>query len=60
MRPLKITHLIVDEVQDADGIPVHMDIWHAKRGINTTIVGDDDQTIYSFKDAGVKIFRRIR
>ncbi|MDR8289952.1 ATP-dependent helicase, partial [Acinetobacter baumannii] len=28
--------------------------------INTTIVGDDDQTIYSFRDAGgVKIFRQF-
>ncbi len=60
MRPLSITHLIVDEVQDTDGIQFTWISEHAKRGINTTIVGDDDQTIYSFRDAGgVKIFRQF-
>lgn len=60
MRPLNITHLIVDEVQDTDGIQFTWIAEHAKRGINTTIVGDDDQTIYSFRDAGgVKIFRQF-
>ncbi|WP_243768995.1 UvrD-helicase domain-containing protein, partial [Klebsiella pneumoniae] len=55
-----ITHLIVDEVQDTDGIQFTWISEHAKRGINTTIVGDDDQTIYSFRDAGgVKIFRQF-
>ncbi len=60
MRPLSITHLIVDEVQDTDSIQFTWISEHAKRGINTTIVGDDDQTIYSFRDAGgVKIFRQF-
>ncbi|WP_407261108.1 3'-5' exonuclease [Klebsiella pneumoniae] len=60
MRPLSITHLIVDEVQDTDGIQFTWISEHAKRGINTTIAGDDDQTIYSFRDAGgVKIFRQF-
>lgn len=60
MKPLNITHLIVDEVQDTDGIQFTWISEHAKRGINTTIVGDDDQTIYSFRDAGgVKIFRQF-
>jgi len=59
-QPLNVTHLIVDEVQDTDGCQFAWVAEHTKRGIITSIVGDDDQTIYSFRAAGgVKIFQQF-
>lgn len=58
IRPLNLTHLIVDEVQDTDSIQFSWISQHTRRGIHTSIVGDDDQAIYSFRSSGgVKIFQ---
>ena len=60
MRPLDLTHLIVDEVQDTDSIQYAWIAQHTRSGVNTSIVGDDDQAIYSFRaSGGVKIFQQF-
>lgn len=60
ITPLKVDYLVVDEVQDTDSVQFSWIVEHTKRGIVTNIVGDDDQTIYSFRNAGgVKIFRQF-
>lgn len=48
---ISCTHMLVDEFQDADEIQLHWVIEHAKRGVIVTCVGDDDQSIYSFRGA---------
>lgn len=45
------THLIVDEVQDVDAIQHLWFCTHTDAGAITTIVGDDDQTIYEWRRA---------
>jgi len=52
VAPFKATHLLVDEWQDTD--PVQYD-WvkeHITHGATVTVVGDDDQSIYSWRGAG--------
>lgn len=51
VRPVTCTHLLVDEFQDADAIQ-HM--WvdaHAAAGSIVTVVGDDDQSVYGWRNA---------
>jgi superfamily I DNA/RNA helicase len=48
---LPCTHLIVDEAQDCDAIQFTWTRAHTARGIITTLVGDDDQTIYEWRRA---------
>lgn len=60
MQPLNLTHLVVDEVQDTDSIQYSWIALHTRAGVNTSIVGDDDQAIYSFRaSGGVKIFQQF-
>lgn len=60
MQPLNLTHLVVDEVQDTDSIQYAWISLHTRAGVNTSIVGDDDQAIYSFRaSGGVKIFQQF-
>lgn len=47
----QLTHLIGDEMQDADEIQLELMLLHAKAGVVTTLVGDDDQTIYEWRSA---------
>lgn len=54
MQPLNLTHLVVDEVQDTDSIQYAWIALHTRGGVNTSIVGDDDQAIYSFRASGGK------
>jgi superfamily I DNA/RNA helicase len=46
-----LTHMIGDEMQDADEIQLELMLIHAKAGVITTLVGDDDQTIYEWRSA---------
>ena len=48
---LPLTHLIGDEMQDADQIQLELMLIHARAGITTTLVADDDQTIYEWRSA---------
>lgn len=46
-----LSHLIGDEMQDADQIQLQFMLVHARAGVITTLVGDDDQTIYEWRSA---------
>lgn len=48
---LQCTHLLVDEFQDCDEVQYAWMMEHVKAGLITTVVGDDDQTIYAFRRA---------
>ena len=49
VSPLPVTHLLVDEFQDVDPGQLRWALAHAARGIETTVVGDDDQSIFKFR-----------
>lgn len=49
--PLPITHLIGDEMQDADEVQLDLILHHSRRGVVCTLVADDDQTIYGWRSA---------
>lgn len=49
--PLPITHLIGDEMQDADEVQLDLILHHARKGVKCTLVADDDQTIYGWRSA---------
>jgi len=51
MPPFSITHLLGDEMQDADEVQHEFMLVHARRGVMTTLVADDDQTIYGWRSA---------
>ncbi|MBK4736070.1 ATP-dependent helicase [Noviherbaspirillum pedocola] len=51
MSPLPVDYLMIDEFQDTDRMGFSWAAAHAKAGVAVTVVGDDDQSIYSFRDA---------
>lgn len=52
VKPISCTHLIADEFQDSDAIQLGWLHAHKKFcGAVITVVGDDDQTIYSWRSA---------
>lgn len=51
MPPLSVRWLLVDEAQDMDEMQAEWVIEHGKSGIEVTIVGDDDQSLYAFRSA---------
>lgn len=48
---LGATHLICDESQDNDELQFALATLHALTGVPTTLIGDDDQTIYEWRRA---------
>lgn len=54
------TDMLVDESQDSDELQMLMARTMGSNGVTTTLVGDDDQTIYDFRNAtgyaGMKAF----
>lgn len=48
---LGATHLIIDESQDNDELQFALATLHALSGVPTTLIGDDDQTIYEWRQA---------
>lgn len=44
-------HMLVDEFQDCDELQILISIIHGQNGVTTTVVGDDDQTIYGWRSA---------
>jgi DNA helicase-2/ATP-dependent DNA helicase PcrA len=58
---LPCTHLLVDEFQDSDEVQYAWIMEHVTRGIQTMVVGDDDQTIFEWRRAlgykGVQQFK---
>lgn len=51
IEPINCTHLIVDEYQDTDPVQYCWIRCHGIGGAKITVVGDDDQSIYSFRGA---------
>jgi len=51
IKPLSVRWLLADEFQDADEVQAQWVIEHGKAGIEVTIVGDDDQSLYAFRNA---------
>ncbi|NKC01826.1 MAG: AAA family ATPase [Pseudomonadales bacterium] len=51
LEPIPSTHILVDEFQDIDKIQLDWVLYHKRRGVEITAVGDDDQSIYKFRDA---------
>lgn len=49
--PLRYTDMLVDEGQDTDDLQRLWIFSHAKAGCRVTIVGDDDQSIYEWRNA---------
>lgn len=49
---MPVTHLLVDEAQDVDATQLAWVLEHARQGVLTTVVGDDDQAIYGWRGAG--------
>lgn len=49
--PYPFTYLFVDEFQDTDPLQYRWIELHAKAGAIVTVVGDDDQSIYAFREA---------
>jgi superfamily I DNA/RNA helicase len=58
--PLPYTDMLVDEGQDTDELQKVWIFAHARQGVNVSIVGDDDQSIYEWRHAlgysGMKSF----
>jgi DNA helicase-2/ATP-dependent DNA helicase PcrA len=48
---LGVSHLLGDEMQDADEVQLEFMLAHSGSGVITTLVADDDQTIYEWRNA---------
>jgi DNA helicase-2/ATP-dependent DNA helicase PcrA len=61
IEPIKCTQIIVDEFQDTDLVQYSWVKCHGLGGAKITCVGDDDQSIYSFRGAlgvsGMRMFQ---
>lgn len=51
IKPYPVSHMLVDEFQDTDEIQLGWVLEHVKAGTKVTVVGDDDQSVYSFRHA---------
>lgn len=51
MKPLGVRWMLVDEFQDTDEIQYEWVKLHAEAGVEVTVVGDDDQSLYSWRNA---------
>ncbi len=51
VAPLPIQWLLVDEAQDMDAVQLEWILCHGRNGVEITLVGDDDQSLYSFRHA---------
>ncbi len=51
IHPYPVKFMLVDEFQDTDNVQLAWVMEHVKAGTNATCVGDDDQSIYSWRGA---------
>lgn len=51
IAPLPLAWLLVDEAQDMDEVQMEWILMHGRAGVEVTLVGDDDQSLYSFRHA---------
>lgn len=60
IKPLPVKYLLADEMQDADWVQIDWVLAHHQFGAIPTLVADDDQSIYRFRNAagfkGLKLF----
>ena len=49
IEPLDVQYMLVDEFQDTDRVQLEWVMAHVARGVHVTVVGDDDQSIYSWR-----------
>lgn len=49
--PYPVSDMLIDEFQDTDNLQLQWVLEHAKAGTTVTVVGDDDQSIYSWRGA---------
>lgn len=55
IKPLEGRFLLVDEAQDMDAVQLAWVLAHLSAGLEVTVVADDDQSIYKFRQAlGIK------
>lgn len=61
VSPYPVEYMLVDEFQDTDEVQLAWVMEHVKAGTRVTVVGDDDQSVYSFRRAlgydGMERFR---
>lgn len=50
IKPIRATHMLIDEAQDMDGVQYEWIKCHAGHAV-ITLVGDDDQAIYGWRHA---------
>ncbi|AVQ00370.1 hypothetical protein C7S18_24025 (plasmid) [Ahniella affigens] len=61
VRPLSVTHLLVDEFQDSDEVQLAWVLEHSRLGVQVSVVGDDDQCIFAFRSAlGYQALHRFK
>lgn len=62
VAPVPCQDMLVDECQDVDQAQLAWVLEHAKAGVRVMVVGDDDQSVYGFRDAlgfeGMVAFQR--
>lgn len=62
IAPFRADFLHVDEFQDTDSGQLRFAVQHANAGVTTTVVADDDQSIYQFRGSlgyqGVHLFEQ--
>lgn len=51
IRPLDVQYMLVDEFQDADEVQLEWVMLHVHAGVEVTVVGDDDQSLYGWRHA---------
>lgn len=61
VKPMNVAFLQVDEFQDTDAIQLAFVIEMAKRGCEVMVVGDDDQSLFSWREGlGIAAFEAFR
>jgi DNA helicase-2/ATP-dependent DNA helicase PcrA len=61
VEPFRCTYLLADEFQDTDEVQLAWVMAHARQGVQVTVVGDDDQSIYGWRAAlGFEGLERFR
>lgn len=51
LPPLPVRWMLVDEAQDMDEVQMEWVLLHGRAGTEVTLVGDDDQSLYAFRQA---------
>jgi superfamily I DNA/RNA helicase len=63
LSPLAVNFLFVDEFQDTDAVQFEWTMAHYNAGSVINVVGDDDQSIYSFRESlgfhGIQDFLKV-